>query len=510
MNDAEFMQLLSAAHRAGVKKIGERLTQERKNCLRIMRARLIALNPDAASPEEKEHFAACPHCAKLVSRMSTGLVHPPIWTLLRWLAGMLEGEEAALVRAHMTKDNCRRCNQLAGSSKLAKDQLALGNYLRAAFARALEDSEKERDHGDLMYFNEVCRRGVSHNWSVLDPVQFLSAYHRCIAAAAKQAAVVEKNWDRQVALFRRHDAARIVADEDKIWEEWEQDKCYLSPRMVGAVITTAALIDRSWSSFKSEYLLLPGNPESESLEDWYPAHAALDYLPMVGEATAWYLIRNLYGAPVFKPDVHIWAIAHHFFPDAKSPLDSLSRAVRELWREICLDYRFLPVHLGEVDYIMWWYRQNTGLPETARIARSIGSETEGSSSHSPDSSETTLETISNLDEIVTNLHRLNTCLHDPQTQERAVSLIRRGHNLVACRCGGRWLFGPSRFAGYRDNTLENHEEFDGRHGWYTDAAISQVLGGKQPSEELEGAYQAFCRQHGVEPTRHQRFYWIIR
>jgi hypothetical protein len=53
MSDAEFMRLLSAAHRAGVKTIGERLARERKDCVLITRARLIALNPEAATQEER-------------------------------------------------------------------------------------------------------------------------------------------------------------------------------------------------------------------------------------------------------------------------------------------------------------------------------------------------------------------------------------------------------------------------------------------------------------------------
>jgi hypothetical protein len=225
-------------------------------------------------------------------------------------------------------------------------------YLRIALARALEDAEKGHDNGDLEYFNKLCRRGVYRNWLALDPVQFLKDYHRCIAAVAKRAAVVEENWDRQVTLFRNHDAARIAADQDTIWDEWEQDKCYLSPRMVGAVVNTATLLTRSWADFKSEYLRTPPNPETESLRDWYPAHAAIDRLPMVGEATAWYLIRNLYGAPVFKPDVHICAIARHFFPHAEFPLDAMSEAVRELWGQVCREGCFLPIHLGEVDSVV--------------------------------------------------------------------------------------------------------------------------------------------------------------
>lgn len=118
VNDAEFMRLLSAAHRAGVKKIGERLARERKNCLQITRAREIALNPDVATPEETAQIARCPHCAKLVEQMKAGLTHPSLGAIVRWLAGAMEGDEAKQMHWHMVDDGCRRCNRLARSPML--------------------------------------------------------------------------------------------------------------------------------------------------------------------------------------------------------------------------------------------------------------------------------------------------------------------------------------------------------------------------------------------------------
>jgi hypothetical protein len=242
------------------------------------------------------------------------------------------------------------------------------DYMQAALTRVLEDEKAGVENGDLAWFHGLCQRGVRRNWSELTPKAFLQHYHRCVAAVAKKVAVVEKNLPDQNALFRHHDAGRIVREQDAIRAEWGKKKCFLSPAMVRAVITTAGLVDRSWDDFKSEYLLLPGNEEAESLQEWRPAHVALDRLPMVGEATAWYLIRNLYGARVFKPDVHICAIAWHFFPDAASPLDAMSKAVKSHWAEVCQDERLLPVHLGKVDYVLWWYRASTGLPEQAVAA----------------------------------------------------------------------------------------------------------------------------------------------
>jgi hypothetical protein len=81
---------------------------------------------------------------------------------------------------------------------------------------------------------------------------------------------------------------------------------------------------------------------------------------MVGWAIGWYLIRNLYGGRFFKPDMHINAIVAHFIGEGQP--EAMAAAVRELWPTVCSDSRLLPVHLGEVDFILWWYRQATNEP----------------------------------------------------------------------------------------------------------------------------------------------------
>jgi hypothetical protein len=141
MNDAEFMQLLSAAHRAAVKKTGDRLARERQDCLKITRARLIALDPDAATAEEKTQLAACSHCAKLVEQMKAGLPHPTLWSIVRWLAGLAEGDEAKAMGWHLEDDGCRRCNRVARSLGVRSLAEALRAGTRTAEqVRALADA----------------------------------------------------------------------------------------------------------------------------------------------------------------------------------------------------------------------------------------------------------------------------------------------------------------------------------------------------------------------------------
>ncbi|SRR5713226_6843775 len=236
------------------------------------------------------------------------------------------------------------------------------DYLRKAVARVKEDARKKQENGDLNYFINLCRTGVKKNWESLDRTKFFETYHRCIAASGKKVSTLMKYLEGQATLFRHLNPSLIKRDRREIRREHRRTPCYLSPRMVEAMIKTATLImARPWPAFKAEYLLLPKNAETESLDDWRPARAALKRLPMVGDANGWYLIRNLYGARVMKPDVWIMRIAKRFFPHAKSPPDALAEAVRRSWNRVCPNE---PVHLGKVDYILWWYSQATGYPRT--------------------------------------------------------------------------------------------------------------------------------------------------
>jgi hypothetical protein len=168
-------------------------------------------------------------------------------------------------------------------------------------------------------------------------------------------------WDRQKALFRGCDAGRIVSEAVQLRSEWENSKCFPNKKMVDSMLFVSAfIVAEGWDTFKRKYLPLPSDPEAETAEGWSDAYWLLDQFPLVGEAVAWYLIRNLYGGPFFKPDVHILAIAQHFFPDETAPVDALAVAARQEWPTACTDARLQPVHLGVVDYVLWWYRRSTG------------------------------------------------------------------------------------------------------------------------------------------------------
>jgi len=153
---------------------------------------------------------------------------------------------------------------------------------------------------------------VKKNLTDLQPEEFLEAYLWCVGSIQKKFTTHEKKFPDQKVLFRQCDPKKITRNADKIRSEWKKSKCDLNLRMFEAVVTTAGKVADNWDAFKEDYLPLPDDPESESPKEWRAAFIALDRLPMVGWAIGWYLIRNLYGAPFFKPDLHINAIVDHF------------------------------------------------------------------------------------------------------------------------------------------------------------------------------------------------------
>lgn len=246
-------------------------------------------------------------------------------------------------------------------------------YLRNALDRVTSDEVGGLDRVDgisaFAYMRELCRRGVRENWLRVSPEFFMLEHLWCVGTAQKRYDVRLKPraggsfWDQQRRLFRQGIPEQIVRDATQIRAEYENDASYLSPRMVASCLWVAEQIEsHGWNEFKRTWLLLPEDPETKSLTDWFEAKRMLDALPGVGDATAWYLIRNLYGAPVFKPDVHINACASYFFPSASDGLSAMTEEVNRLWPVVCKDERLLPIHLGEIDYVMWRYRSLTGLP----------------------------------------------------------------------------------------------------------------------------------------------------
>lgn len=231
-------------------------------------------------------------------------------------------------------------------------------FLSAALQRALDDERGGRDAGEFAETRRLCRAGVLSNWTALTGPRFLEQALWCVASQSRKYSVHLKYREDQITLFRGCDPDQVVADAEAIRSEWATYKRAMSLKMVDAVIAIAReIVELKWETFRGYYLELPADPETESAADWATVLGRLSTFDRVKRATAWYLLRNCLGARVFKPDVHINDITHRFFgPGATADVD-LVAGVHEHWPAVCQDARLLPVHIGEVDYILWWDAQ---------------------------------------------------------------------------------------------------------------------------------------------------------
>jgi hypothetical protein len=238
------------------------------------------------------------------------------------------------------------------------------DYVHDAVGMTLRDADLGNSKGGLNWICDRARKGVRQNAAELSPIDFLEEYLWCVGSIRKKYPTHVKYFPTQKELFLNCDACQITRNAEVIRAAWDrpEGRCDLSPRMFNAVLWTAGEIAVGWNGFRENYLPLPADPEAETQEAWQEAYRALDSLPMVGPALAWYLIRNLYGAPFFKPDVHINVIAWHFFGQHADPLRALTSAIKEVWPQVCTDKRLLPLHLGIADHVLWWYRRETGQP----------------------------------------------------------------------------------------------------------------------------------------------------
>jgi hypothetical protein len=125
--------------------------------------------------------------------------------------------------------------------------------------------------------------------------------------------------------------------------------------------------------------------------------------------------------------------------------------------------------------------------------------------------------VKTIDDVVRNVLTLDG-YSTGTTEERRffARKIKNGRNFVALLANGRYLFAPSKFAGYTNNTTEHDRDLDDRDGGETDRRIGTLVAelelASQMREQVETAFLAYCADQGIEPSRHPRVrrYWLIK
>lgn len=98
----------------------------------------------------------------------------------------------------------------------------------------------------------------------------------------------------------------------------------------------------------------------------------------------------------------------------------------------------------------------------------------------------------------------------------ALNLIKRGTCFLAIEVDGQYKFYPSRFIGYYNNSMKQHERNGAKDGTVTNPAISFAIdqGKPVPNPKLDVLYREYCKSLGFSASDKgsfgvERKYWVI-
>lgn len=126
-----------------------------------------------------------------------------------------------------------------------------------------------------------------------------------------------------------------------------------------------------------------------------------------------------------------------------------------------------------------------------------------------------MEFVKSIDDIKRNMKTLDTYIDkkcDPE-YSYARGLIKRGLCFIAVEREGEHRFYPSRFMGYADNTMSDHQSNTAKDGRKTNPVISELLNNKaEKCIELDQAYIKYCEELGLQVGNESSFgksrkYW---
>lgn len=129
-----------------------------------------------------------------------------------------------------------------------------------------------------------------------------------------------------------------------------------------------------------------------------------------------------------------------------------------------------------------------------------------------------MELISKLKDIKENLETLRR--YKTSTNHREVNfykkLILRGICFIVFKKDGNTLWGPSRFVGYKKNTMTSHRANKDKDGRITNPRISSIIGyAPKLNNTLENRYRRYCHSLGLRPWKRGQFgvkrkYWALK
>jgi hypothetical protein len=110
--------------------------------------------------------------------------------------------------------------------------------------------------------------------------------------------------------------------------------------------------------------------------------------------------------------------------------------------------------------------------------------------------------VQNKQDVLNNFETLVALRESPDEAESSKykSLIKSAKVLVVAKVDGQREYGPSRFVGYRSNSLsEHHAHRDTNDGRETNPPLAKLFGGIYYADPVESTrFKKFCKKHGID------------
>lgn len=127
-----------------------------------------------------------------------------------------------------------------------------------------------------------------------------------------------------------------------------------------------------------------------------------------------------------------------------------------------------------------------------------------------------MELVTKWEEVLENLETLARYRRSRNSREVEFysNLILKGICFVVHKGGDQQLWGPSRFVGYKKNSMVGHDENDLKDGRETTPVLTRIIGkAPDPMKVLEQRYKRHCQELGFEPKPRGAFgvvrkYWM--
>ncbi len=120
--------------------------------------------------------------------------------------------------------------------------------------------------------------------------------------------------------------------------------------------------------------------------------------------------------------------------------------------------------------------------------------------------------VQNIDDIIENIKTLEKYLASDNNEKKEFtqSLVKKGRTILVYKVSGQNHFAPSRFCGYKDNTIEDHIENDEKDGRDTNPIIDKIVGKAFANDITEVKFIDYCAKIGTVPDNVKRRYWRLK